>query len=228
MFVRSPAGMSIFALSAPLEQDLLHRDLLHERLEHRVRRLRNALHDLLLRRRRPRSSSRKSATVSSPPLNVASVPLSLRCLRRLLRRVLDRRGGVVLHLDVASSSRVCARYALSAMRCAACAYCASKSFLRVRVRQALNDVEAELRLDRLRDLARLERGRRVENGAIIAPFGKTPRLPLFCAAVGSVLYFFAMSAKFAGVTCARTSVGLLAQRILLGRGRPERPDSCSR
>ena len=35
-----------------LEEHLLNRELLDERLEHRVRRLRNALQDLLLRRRR--------------------------------------------------------------------------------------------------------------------------------------------------------------------------------
>ena len=68
---------------------------------------------------------------------------------------------------------------------------------------ALDDVIAELRLDERRDLARLERG----DGMTIMPRGKTPSSPP-CSFELSSLYFFARSAKFAAVTCARTDSAL--------------------
>ena len=94
----------------------------------------------------------------------------------------------------------------------------------VRVRQALDDVEAELRFHWLRDLTRLERLGRIVERRDHLPGREDAEVAAVLLSRGSVLYFFAMSVKFAGVTCARTPARACEANPSRRRLR-ERPDS---
>ena len=147
---------------------------------------------------------------------VAAAVLSLRCFALILHGRLERGGRAVLDLDV-RGGRELRHVGRVGHALRGFGVLRREVGLRFRVREALNDVVAELALDRLRDLAWLERRRRV--GEL-----RNHRAALEHAVVAVVLLHARIAAVLVGHLgevrrrhLLANLVRLLADRILLGR-----------